>query len=135
MYTIALKNGDWDFSNRHGRVITGRSKLTQCLTQWLVETRGIDRFHPTYGSQIQNMVGMQRTESNRLAVEKIVRQSCIDYMNYVSAEFEQHPDRYSKDEVIAQVLGVTSYYIEEEIHVTVAVRTLAGNVEEIGVDV
>lgn len=135
MYTIALKNGDWDFSNRHGQVITGKDKLVQCLSQWLLETKGIDRFHPTYGSDIQNMVGMQRTEPNRQAVESIVRQSAIDYMHYVERMFDQNPDLYSLDEVIAQVLGVNSEYIVDELHVTVTVRTLSGNDREVGITV
>lgn len=135
MYTIALKNGDWDFSNRHGQVITGKDKLVQCLSQWLLETRGIDRFHPTYGSDIQNMVGMQRTEPNRQAVESIIKQSAIDYMKYTERLFDQNPDLYSQDEVIAQVLGVDSHYVVDELYVTVTVRTLSGNENEVGITV
>lgn len=135
-YTIALKNGDWDFStSRHGKVITGRDKLVQCLTQWLLESRGVDRFHPTYGSNIQSMVGIQRTEPNRLSIENEIRQSCNDYMNYISSDFEQDPAKYSKDEIIVQVMSVESYYIGEELHATVTVRTLSGEKRTVEVPV
>ena len=130
-YTLSVKDGDWDFSDRRGRVVTGRPKLVQQLGIWVAEQLGVDRFHPNYGSSLQDMVGLPRSAATKMGGEKELRRVCINYMNHQAALFDEHPADFSKDEVIVSVVYVESYYLGVELHATVFVRTLAGTTESL----
>ena len=133
MYTIAMNDsGDLDFTNRHGRIITGKDKLVQQLSIWVQETYGVDRFHPTYGCHLQNMIGAPHTDKSLQDVQNELVRVATAYMNYQAVDFDRHPSDYSQDEVIAQVLYAQAYWYDREtIRCTLFVRTLAGNVEQL----
>lgn len=127
MYTIAMTaDGDLDFSNRHGRVITGRDKLSQQLIIWLRENIRIDRFHPEYGSQLSSMIGMPHTQEALDGAIAEVRRVVLAYMSMIAELFDRNPSSYSKDEVPAQFLYIDGVFEGMySIRVKFTIRTLA----------
>lgn len=135
MYTLAMKDGDWDFTDRHGKVATGNNKLVQQLSNWVQEELGLDRFHPSYGSGLQTMVGKPKLEETQAAVEQELMRVCTSYMDYQAQLFDKSPGDWSKDEVIAAVLFVSSYWVGQELHATVYVRTMDGQTRDVDMEV
>lgn len=141
MYTIALNDdGDMDFSNRHGRVITGRKKLVQQLGMWVREELHVDRFHYDYGSNLINMIGAPQSEQLQTAVENEIRRVIMAYMKMQSEDFDKHPQDYSKDEVLASLLFIASEWRDttwggKALHCTVWVRTMANDTVTLEYDV
>ena len=126
MYTLKLKNGDLDFSDRRCTVITGSDKLVQALGLWVSESLHVDRFHPQYGARLQDMVGSPQTEEFQYQVESELRRVVNEYILQQAEQFDRHPENFSKSEVIVQVLLVTSYFKNDALWCSVYVRTMAG---------
>ena len=140
MYTISLKDGDWDFSNRHGVVATGKKKLVQQLGLWIKEELHVDRFHYDYGSRLPLMIGANQSRAVQDAVEKEIRRIVQNYIRMQANDFDTHPQDYAKDEVIVQLLLVTSEWFDTKfnakgLHCKVYVKTMAGNTVTMGYDV
>ena len=50
-WSLKLHSGDLDLSGPDGYgTVSGPAKLIQDLRNWLLEPRGTDSFHPSYGS-------------------------------------------------------------------------------------
>lgn len=129
MYTISLNDaGDLDFTNRHGKVITGRDKLIQQLTIWISEELHIDRFHYNYGSRLESMIGSpMHQEALDNAVDE-VRRVVVAYMSMITPLFEEHPENYSKEEIPAQLLYIDGAFEGmDTIRVKLTLRTLANS--------
>lgn len=130
MYTIKFKDGDWDFTNnRSGNVITGKEKLVQQLSLWIDESLGIDRFHPEYGCNLQNLVGSINSQETIKTVENELARVIQDYMDYQAIEFDKHPQDWSKEEVVAALLSIQSEIIDDSLYCDIFVRTLANEDE------
>ena len=141
MYTISLTDdGDLDFSNRHGIVLTGKKKLVQQLGIWLREELHVDRFHYDYGSNLVNMLGAPQSDRIQAAVEAEIRRVVTAYMKQQGEDFSKHPQDYSKDEVIMTLLLVTSEWMDTQwggkaLRCRVSVRTMANEVVTVEQDV
>jgi hypothetical protein len=127
MYTLKLKNGDLDLSDRRGVAITGKAKLVQQLSLWITEHYGIDRFHEGYGCKLQDMVGGPHTDLFLRTVENEIRKTIETYMQIQAQGFEKDPRLYSRNEIVYQILAVNASFIDaSSIQVSIYVRTLAG---------
>lgn len=126
MYTLALtEDGDLDFSNRHGRVITGRDKLIQQLEIWLRENLNVDRFHPGYGSRLSSMIGSEHTQEVLDGIIDEVRRVVMSYINAVATDFDKNPQNYSKAEVPYQIMTIDGWFQGAyDVVVTFDVRTM-----------
>ena len=136
--------GDWDFSDRRGRVVTGVDKLRQMLAMWVSETKNVDRFHQGYGSELNNMIGMPHTRDMQQRIENEIRTVCDRYIEYINQDFTRNPTHYTRDEIPLQVLTIQSWWEDgtrsfgawgDAIHVTVYVKTMTGSVETLEVTV
>lgn len=140
MHTLAVKNGDWDFSDRRGKMLTGSDKLVQSLGIWLTESLHVDRFHYQYGSLLQSYIGQNQSDEVQYAVEKEIRRVLNEFIKMQTEDFEKHPEDYSKDEVIVQVLMISSEwkgtpYNSVALSCHIWLKTMAGKTVQIDEEV
>lgn len=74
-FSLKVTNGDLAMAGSQLGIVYGVDKLKQDLTLWMTERYGIDRFHPSMGSNFQNYIGgiigygtqaMIRSEAERI---------------------------------------------------------------------
>src|SRR6476661_2816084 len=89
-WSLALRNGDLAISGRSLGQTTGPSKLVQDLRCALLEPRGFDDLHPTFGSlidggqdefgnQVAPLIGSTNWELAVLRIESEIRRIAADH--------------------------------------------------------
>lgn len=130
MQTFAITNGDIRVGAGSYAVVNGEAKLRQDLSFALREPLGIDRFHPRWGSALNDMVGSAVTESTRAAVTAEVRRVVETYARIQADRISRdatnrRPSRYSTGEVIRTIDSVSVRQEYDRLHLRVAITTMS----------
>lgn len=115
MYSLQLTDGDFDFSNHTGKLVYESDHLKQSLGLWLQESLHVDRFHFNYGSALQSMLGSNESDQLKLAISNETRRVIDNYAQQQSAAFNQHPELFSRSEIIRKVLLVIVDFIDDSL--------------------
>lgn len=127
MKTLRLQHGDLVPGTRGLETVSGVSMLIQDIRGALGEPYGIDRFHPRWGSVIDDYVGMPLNESTTFDLKGEVNRVIGNYMAVQTekvnrdAMSENTPDRFRTEDVLARVreVKVSSRYDQATIEITV----------------
>jgi phage baseplate assembly protein W len=129
--TLALVNGDLAIGTNGAYLLySGVNRIKQDLTLALTEEYGTDRFHPTYGSIVQNYLGqvlsaelmqLVRAEVNRvlqnyliIQQNEVLRDTVVDVAN-----------RYDTSDVVQSVDNVAARAVLDTIYLSATLTTLS----------
>lgn len=138
--SLALINGDLAITGRSFSIVSGRDKLAQDLTLWVLEKVGTDPATPTYGNtldggvvngvQIPSMVGQMLTQESMTTIQGIVQNLLQQYQQgqlvKMKAEIAQYGNStLSNDEVIYSIDGIQVANLGDIVIIQANLTTLA----------
>lgn len=130
MKTLRLQHGDLVPGPGGLETVTGPDMLIQDLRGALGEPLGNDRFHPGWGSVIDDYVGLPLDEGTAFEIEQEVNRVIGNYMA-VQDEYLRRDQtsgrapRYTTDDVIAAVSGVDVKYRHDHASITIGIQTMS----------
>lgn len=125
-YSLALENGDLHATGSRLDIVQGSAKLAQDVDLWLREDYGINRFHPQYGSILDNFIGSVVSPNTNTEVQSEVLRVLQNYQNIQLSRFQANPQKFSASELLDDVSGVTTQVAYDKVVVTVNFTTAAG---------
>lgn len=132
MKQLELRNGDLVVGPGGHGTVRGARRIQQDLGAAVREAIGTDRFHPRWGTILQDYVGgVQNDESTMMIRAEIARV----VQNYIVIQTEQITadmglglrPRYAPDEIVADVGNIEIQQRYDQVNVRVSVRTLQGD--------
>lgn len=150
-WSLQLRNGDLALGGAQLGQVTGQAKLVQDLRCAILEPRGHDDMHVTYGSLIdgglddygvyqESLIGTNNWERAALRIESEIRRICLNHQRLQLERARQ--DRYTygestlnKDELLLQVADIKMQQAQDQLLVTVSIITGAGGVVDINVPI
>lgn len=140
MKTLRLQHGDLVLGQGGVETISGPSMLIQDIRGALGEPFGIDRFHPGWGSVIDEYVGAPLDESTAFEIKQEVSRVVGNYMAVQADKIQRDsmtsgPNRYRSSDVLARVrsIDVTTHY--DQATVAITVETVSREEATVQVDV
>jgi phage baseplate assembly protein W len=130
MHSLRIRNGDLTLTGSKLSLVDKQEKLAQDLSHWIATHYGIDPFHPTFGSTIQDLIGTPNYYT-KTAIENEIRRICKSYQNYQQQKLEIYPNRYSLEEVLAAVNNIGIAFKTTSISITLIVLTAANSEVEV----
>jgi phage baseplate assembly protein W len=129
--TLALSNGDLAVGPAGHQTVTGSSKVRQDLALALGERLGNDRFHPTWGSVLDEYVGQPIGESTMALIQNEVSRVLAQYIAVRDEYIRQDQvngtrSRFDTSDVVAEVNSIQASQDFDTIRIRVTLRTLAG---------
>lgn len=129
MKTLRLRHGDLVPGSGGVETVTGAPMLIQDMRAALGEPMGNDRFHPGWGSVIDEFIGAPLDEATRFDVEQEVNRVVGNYMavqedNLRRDAMSDRAPRYSSADVIAQVREVKVEARQDRIGITIVIETM-----------
>lgn len=133
MKTLALRNGDLTLTGRVFAEVSGTSKVTQDLRGALVEPLGNDRFHPGWGSTLDDFVSTIADEGTAFEVEAEVNRVISNYAavqrDKVEADiYSDSETRFTTDEILQRIGGVNATVEQDRVSVDIRLLTASGEV-------
>jgi hypothetical protein len=125
-YSLALENGDLHATGSRLDIVQGSAKLAQDIDLWLREAYQIDRFHPNFGSILDSYIGGVVSVSTQTEVQSEVLRVLQNYQNIQLSRFQANPQKFSPDELLNDVTGVTTQVAYDKVVITVNFTTAAG---------
>jgi phage baseplate assembly protein W len=128
-----LTDGDLVPVRRDLAMVTGTAKVQQDLRGALLEPLGNDRFHPGWGSSLDDFIAQIASESTRMEVESEVNRVISNYAaiqrDRIEADITSGGDtRFSTNEILARVRGVDVKIMDETVRVNISLQTVAGEI-------
>lgn len=131
MKALAVVGRDLVLDGGSYRFVDGASKVVQDLRLALGEPLGTDRFHPGWGSQLDQYVGLPLVESTRFAVEQEVARVAANYAAVQRDRIRRDTlagdkSRFKTADVLTQVDQIRVTSDADAVRVAVTVRTADG---------
>lgn len=148
-WSLQLRNGDLSLGGTQLATVTGSQKLVQDLRCALLEPRGWDDLHPTYGSlldggrddmgvEVDSIIGTSNWERIALRVEGEIRRICGLQQQAQLARAKA--DRYTygestlaPSELLVRVSNVQMFQAQDNLLVQVTLETGTGDVAQIDI--
>lgn len=124
-------DGDLDISSHSFGIVMGVEKLKQDLSGWLREEYGLDRFHPSYGSTLQNFIGEVIDDLTMHEIESEVQRVLSVYQQNQIIALQKNPGAYKMDELLDSVVSVNSKLNYDTVYVDIVFTTGSGTVAAI----
>lgn len=134
-YSLALENGDLHATGSRLDIVQGSAKLSQDVDLWLREDYGINRFHPQFGSILDNFIGGVVSPNTNVEVQSEVLRVLQNYQNIQLSRFQANPQKFSPDELLNDVSGVNTQIAYDKVVVTVNFTTAAGTAAQTSLSV
>lgn len=140
MKTLLLHEGDLVIGPNGYEMATGAQMVAQDLRCALAEPVGNDRFHPGYGSSLNDFVGMPLDEDARFLVEQEVVRVTTNYAAIQQDRIQRDAlraqrSRYSTADVVANVGAVKVTADMDKVKVDITIETLDGRAVPINLGV
>ena len=132
MKTWRLSGGDLVLGRGGFQTVTGVDRIMQQLRAALGEPLGIDRFHPGWGSQIDDLVGLPLDGVTLFELEQEVNRVVGNYITVQDAKITRDRNlgvraRYSQADVLARVEKVDITSRTDSATITITIGTAAGD--------
>ena len=132
MKALMLRGGDFVLSGRDFAEVTGPQKVAQDLRCALAEPMATDRFHPGWGSTLDQFIASIANENTRTNVEAEINRVISNYAavqrDKVEADiFSDAESRFSTDEILRQVRSVDVQIHQDSISATITIQTASGD--------
>lgn len=107
-FSLAVVDGDLVQAGDQLAIVSGADKLKQDLRLWVMERAGIDRFHPTFGSSLEDSIGgVIDNNTSQEAVSELMR-VLQNYAALQTATLKQKPQTLSLSEMLMNITSVTA---------------------------
>ncbi len=132
MKTLELVNGDFAIGQGGFVMVDGLRKIHQDLSVLVREALGEDRFHPRWGSILQEFVGRSiglETEADvRNEINRVIQNYMIMQTRQIQVDqtMGRRP-RHKPEEVVREVQGIDIQQRTDRLNVRVKVRTASGD--------
>jgi phage baseplate assembly protein W len=142
MKTLRIVQGDLSFDGGGYQMIEGVSKVEQDLTLATLEPVGTDRFHPSWGSSLQRMIGSRPTQHAIMLIQSEIARIIRNYALIQSAAIEADSlndarSRLTLGETVAEINGIDVKQELDRLIFRVSVSTMSGEeivmVREVGI--
>lgn len=120
-YSLLLKSGDLVVSGSTCSIVSGKEKLTQDLSLWLLERFGADRMHPTFGSTLQNYIGNVINSATQANVYNEVLRVLTNYQSMIYQLFSTNPSVFSLSELPYSIDQINVNITYDQVNVIVQV--------------
>lgn len=125
-FSLAVENGDLALLGSEIKLIWGVDLLKQNLDLWLRERFGIDRFHPTMGSTLEDFIGGIVSPGVKAQLQSEVLRVLQNYQAIQQREIQQSPKKYSLSELLYSVDDIVVSVSYDTVIVTLKVSTASG---------
>ena len=120
-FSLQIANGDLVTSGSQLSIVAGADKLKQDMTMRLAERYGVDRFHPAYGSNLENYIGGVIGYGTQSMVYSEVMRVLTNYQKVQFQSFKQTPSLYSLAELLWSINNVNVGVTYDQVSVSVDV--------------
>lgn len=103
------------------QIVSGVAKLKQDIDLWVRERYGIDRFHPRYGSDLENFIGGVVEDDTSVEVTEELMRVLRNYMAVQKFAFTNSPQAFSLSELLLDVVSIHSVVSYDTVTSTVTV--------------
>lgn len=150
-WSLQLRNGDLATSGARLGQVTGGTKLVQDLRCALLERRGTDDMHPTFGSlidggrdefgnEVDSIIGSSNWQRIAMRVEGEIRRICAEHQQRQVDRAQDDRLRFGEstltnDELLVKVESVQMSQAQDTLWVSVVLSTGAGRTTTIDVPV
>lgn len=133
MKTLRLSNGDLTLTGRVFAEVSGTNKVAQDLRGALAEPVGNDRFHPGWGSTLDNFISTITDENTAFEIEAEVNRVISNYAavqrDKVEADiYSDSETRFTTDEILQRIGGVSATVEQDRVSVDIRLLTASGEV-------
>ena len=131
MKTLRLSGGDLVLGPGGFESLTGADRIMQDLRVALSEPLGIDRFHPGWGSRVDDFVGLPLDQATAFDLEQEVNRVIGNYMQVQAEKAAQDSlrdstQRYSTADLVSHVSNVQVEYRQDQAQITITIATVSG---------
>lgn len=128
MFSLRLVDGDLQISAGAYQLCDGTVKTEQDVTLALGEPLGNDRFHPGFGSQLINYIGLPLTQTTQYQIEQEIARVI---QNYAAVQYDlvqqdalsQTPSRFTTAEIIGEVTSITVSSAQDTVTAVIGIQT------------
>jgi phage baseplate assembly protein W len=120
-YSLAVANGDLVLTGNELKIVTGRDKLIQDLTLWLLVRWGSSVAHPAFGSALQSFIGGVVNSATQANVYNEVIRVLTNYQTMILQLFKTNPQLYTLAELPASVDDVNVSISYDTVYLSVQV--------------
>ena len=120
-FSLRVANGDLCLQGSQLGIVYGSEKLKQDLSLWMAERFGVDRFHPSYGSYLENYIGGIIGANTRSVVQQEAMRILDNYQKIQYSGLQSSPTLYSLAEILYSINGVTVGLSYDTVSIQVAV--------------
>jgi len=120
-FSLQLANGDLVQNGSQLGIVYGADKLKQDMTLWLAERYGVDRFHPAYGSNLENYIGGIIGFGTQSMVYSEVMRVLTNYQKVQFQGFKATPNLYSLAELLWSINNVNVGVTYDQVNIAVSV--------------
>lgn len=121
-YSFAIAHGDLVQKGSGLAIIAGIGKLKQDLELWLTEQFGIDRFHPSLGSTLQDHIGGVINSNTQADIESEVLRVLQNYQAIQHRGLSENPQLYSLSEILYYIDDIQVALSFDTVLVTIKIR-------------
>lgn len=130
MKTLALRGGDLDLVGGQYAMTDGPQKIVQDLRCAFLEPLGNDRFHPGYGSQLDDAVGLLLDPALLFSIEQEVARVVSNYVAIQRDQVERDAlrgvrSRFKTSDLIGSVDEIDVRQQNDRVQVTIRLTTAA----------
>lgn len=120
-YSLAVVNGDLAPLGGQLQIVSGVTKLKQDMDLWIRERFGVDRFHPRYGSVLEDFIGGIVNDDTGTEVTEELMRVLRNYMAVQKFAFTNNPQAFSLSELLLDVVSINSTVSYDTVAATVTV--------------
>jgi hypothetical protein len=129
MKSLLLRNGDLVLGPGGYETIDGAPKVVQDLGLAVREPFGSDRFHPRWGSILDQFIGGLISADTPVLLESEIRRIVQNYIALQQAQIQAdatagRPSRFTNNEVITGLEGMNLVQRQDSITVKVSLETM-----------
>ena len=131
MKTLALRNGDLVVTGTGHQTISGSAKIRQELALALGEEFGADKYHPTWGSILNEFFGKPIDELTqdevRTEVARVIQAYiAVQQQEVLSDHLAQRASRFHSNDVVTGLNSIDVSMTLDTIFVSVDLQTASG---------
>lgn len=132
MKSWQISGGDLVPGSGGFKTVTGAARLIQGLRHALAEPLGVDRFHPGWGSLVDDFVGQPLNEGTAWELEQEVNRVIGNFVAVQNEKINRAAARgtstlYTRADVLADVSRVDVTYQQDKASITVTISTMSGD--------
>lgn len=136
MKTLQLVNGDLQIGPGGYVMIEGSDKVIQDLGVMVREAMGVDRFHPRWGSILDDFIGLPIGPETHMRVRSEIYRVIQNYIVMQTRAIEMDMNagrkpRYRPEEIVVDVADVKIQQFYDRLNVKVTIQTSDGETHTI----